>query len=141
MLRRFVTFGVLVGALFGAATAAVGASTTTVQVHPNGETTLRSTGTTRPTRPRNVEAERVSPTKGKIHFDPAWPRGSRIIKYKAYCRDTRDDSNLWAWATDDESPLILRGLEPGYRYECTVRARSRAGFGPAARVTLRAHPS
>jgi Fibronectin type III domain len=140
LLRRSFGFAVLVGALFGAAPAAVGAPTT-VQVHPNRETTLRSTGTTRPTRPRNVEAERVSPTKGKIRFDPARSRGSRIIKYKAYCRDTRDNANLWAWASDDESPLILRGLEPGYRYECTVRARSRAGFGPAARVTLRAHPS
>jgi Fibronectin type III domain len=137
LLRRLVTSGVLLGALFGATPAAVGGPTTTVEVGK----TLHSTGTTRPTRPRNVEAKRVSATKGKIRFDPARPRGSRIIKYRAFCRDTRDDANLWAWASDDESPLILRGLEPGYRYECTVRARNRAGFGPAARVTLLAHPS
>ena len=107
---------------------AVGAASTTVE-------------DSTPTRPRNVTAERVTPTNGKIRFDPARARGAKVRRYKAYCRDTRKNSDFWAWASDDESPLILRGLQPGYRYECAVRARSRAGWGPAARVTLPRKPS
>jgi Fibronectin type III domain len=135
-------------------TGAGGAATTTVEVDPDGETVrvdidgitfskkrLRITGDTRPTRPRNVTADRVSSTRGKIRFDPADSRGSRVREYRALCRHQRGAGDFFSFREDEDSPLVLRGLKPGRRYECTVRARSRAGLGPAARVTMPAFPS
>ena len=134
-------------------TGAGGAAITSVTVDPTGETVrvdidgitfskkrLRITGDTRPTRPRNVTADRVAPTRGKIRFDPADSRGSRVREYRAYCRHQSGAGDFFSFREDEGSPLVLRGLKPGLRYECTVRARSRAGFGPAARVTMPRRP-
>ena len=102
---------------------------------------LRITGDMRPTRPRNVTAKRLSPTRGRIRFDPAESRGSRVREYKAYCRHESSTGSFFSWRIGDGSPLYLTGLQPGRRYECTVRARSRAGWGPRAHVTMLGRPS
>jgi hypothetical protein len=130
-------------------TGAGGAATTTVEVDPSGETVrvdidgitfskkrLRITGDTRPTRPQNVDAVRVSAYRGRVTFDPAQSRGSRVREYRAYCRHQSRAGDFFSWKEGEDSPLVLRELKPGLRYECTVRARSRAGFGPAVRVTM-----
>jgi hypothetical protein len=130
-------------------TGAGGAATTTVVVDPGGETVhvdidgitfskkrLTITGNTRPTKPLNVTAERLSPRRGKIRFDPAISRGSKVRAYKAYCTHKSGAGTFFASETGDGSPLLLTGLVPGRGYDCTVRARSRAGWSRAAQVRM-----
>ena len=102
---------------------------------------LRITGDTTPTRPQNVDAVRVSPYRGRITFDPAQSRGSRVREYRADCRNSSGAGDFFAGREDEDSPLVVRGLKPGLRYECSVRARSRAGYSRRVFVTIPRFPS
>jgi hypothetical protein len=42
-------------------------------------------GVITPTTPLDVHARRLGPNSGRIRFDPATPRGSRITGYRARC--------------------------------------------------------
>jgi hypothetical protein len=102
---------------------------------------LQIHGDTRPSRPLNVVAVRKTSTRGRISFSPATPRGSRIRDYKATCRYDSRSAHWVAWSIAPGSPIVIRGLRPGLRYRCTVRARSLAGLGRIARVTMPRFPS
>jgi Fibronectin type III domain len=78
-----------------------------------------------PTRPRNVHARRLGPHSGRLRFDPATPRGSRITGYAARCVHNASVVT----ATGSGSPLTVSGLHQGVGYDCRVRAISKAGPG------------
>jgi hypothetical protein len=97
---------------------------------------LRIHGDTRPGRPHDVVARRQTSTRGRIRFSAATPRGSLIRGYKATCRYSSPTLRHHTWVIGSGSPLVVRSLRPGLRYTCNVRARSRAGLGRIARVTM-----
>jgi hypothetical protein len=134
-------------------TGAGSAATTDVDVDATGHTVhvqlegltfsrrrLRIIGDTRPGRPRDVVARRLTSTRGRISFSPATPRGSLIRGYKATCRYSSPTLRHHSFVIGPGSPLIVRNLRPGLRYACTVRATSRAGLGRIARVTMPRFP-
>lgn len=94
-----------------------------------------SRGVITPTKPKDVRARRVSGIKGKVKFTESRRRGSKITGYRATCvRGTSVVS-----ARNRRSPVVVRGLRPGVRYTCRVRALSKAGPGPwSAKARLRA---
>jgi len=121
-------------------TGAGSAATTTVSVDSAGHVVhvdmagmtfskrrLKVIGDMRPGGVRNLRAIRVSGTVGKLKFDPAKSHGSKVRGYKATCKST---SGLVASGSSDASPLKVTGLAPGVKYRCTVRAKSRFGYGP-----------
>jgi hypothetical protein len=85
-------------------------------------------GVITPTRPLDVHARRLGPNSGRIRFDPATPRGSRITGYRARCVHNA----LVVTATATASPVTVTGLHHGAGYDCTVRALSKAGPGTAS---------
>ena len=87
---------------------------------------LRIIGDMRPGGVRNLKAIRVSGTVGKLKFDPAKSRGSKVRGYKANCKS---ESGLVVSGKADASPLKVTGLTPGVKYRCTVWAKSRFGDG------------
>lgn len=94
---------------------------------------LRIIGNMRPGGVRNLRAIRVSGTVGKLKFDPAKSHGSKVRGYKATCKST---SGLAASGSSAASPLKVTGLAPGVKYRCTVRAKSRFGYGPGRGVDM-----
>lgn len=92
---------------------------------------LRIRGDVAPGRPRDLHAQRTGPTTGVLHFLRALPRGAKVRGYQAVCRHRghveRDSAR--------SSPLRLRGLVSA-RYDCTVRAKSKAGLGRAASASI-----
>jgi hypothetical protein len=135
-----------------AITGAGGATTTSVTVNPgtsvdvvlDGMTfskrkiTIR--GKTHPLRPRNLRAVRKTSTKGVIRTTGARSRGSKVRGYRSVCR-TKSAPNVRTdtWGKT-KLPIRVRGLTPGKRYVCTVRAKSRAGLGLRARVVMPRRP-
>lgn len=97
-------------------------------------------GKTWPRVPRNLRAKRKSALTGVIRTDGARPRGSKVRGYKAVCRP-RNGSAVRAETTRrNKLPIRVRGLEPGKRYVCTVRAKSKAGLGVRGRVRMPRRP-
>jgi hypothetical protein len=97
---------------------------------------LAVVGKTWPRAPADLRAERRSGTKGLIRTDGAKPRGSKVRGYQAVCRPGSGAAVRAATTQQDPLPVKVTGLTSGKRYECTVRARSRAGLGVAGRVTI-----
>jgi hypothetical protein len=95
--------------------------------------TLRIRGDMRPGGVRNLKAIRVSGTVGKLRFDPAKSRGSKVRGYKATCKS---DSGLVVSGSADASPVKVTGLSPGVKYRCTVWAKSRFGDGAKRGVDM-----
>ena len=87
---------------------------------------LKVSGDMRPGGVRNLKAIRVSGSVGKLKFDPAKSRGSKVRGYKATCKS---DSGLVASGSAHVSPLKVAGLSPGVKYRCTAWAKSRFGDG------------
>ena len=95
-------------------------------------------GVITPTRVGDPRAARTGPAAGKLRFDPATPRGSRITGYQAKC--THNASVVTAAA--HTSPITVTGLHAGVPYNCVIRARSKAGLGaPTAPLRMPAHPA
>ena len=84
-------------------------------------------GVITPTRPTAVRASRPGVHRGKVAFDAARARGSRITGYRAECVARRGDHVVTARA--DASPIIVSELRDGVGYDCRVRAGSLAGPG------------
>jgi hypothetical protein len=84
-------------------------------------------GVITPTRPTDVRATRTAAHRGRVGFDAAKARGSRITGYKARCEARRGDHVVTARA--DSSPVVVTDLHDGVGYDCQVRAGSRAGPG------------
>lgn len=92
-------------------------------------------GVITPGPPTILSGLRTSATTARISFRAARPRGSRVTGYLAACTPRSGRRTVSATAT--RSPITIRGLAGGIAYRCTVRARSRAGQGPASTVRLR----
>ncbi len=86
-----------------------------------------------PSAPRALEASRTSATRGRLVFETAEARGSKIAGYQARCRPPRGPT---ATADSRTSPLRVSGLERGTHYKCSVRADSEAGLGRQASAQL-----
>jgi len=95
-------------------------------------------GVITPTKVGNPHTARTGPAAGKLRFDPATPRGSRITGYQAKC--SHNASVVMAFG--QTSPLTVTGLHAGTPYQCVIRARSKAGLGaPTAPLRMPAHPA
>jgi Fibronectin type III domain len=153
MLTRFYNVddpATLTAAAF-AVTGAGGAATSSVTVNPGNvnvvidgitfsKRKLKIRGHTEPLRPRNLSAERKTETRGVIRSSGARARGSKVRGYQAVCRPG-SGANVRAETTQqDPLPIHVRGLTQGKRYECTVRAKSRAGLGVPGTVTMPRRP-
>jgi Fibronectin type III domain len=101
---------------------------------------LEIRGYTQPLRPRNLSAERKTRTKGVIRSTGAKARGSKVRGYQAVCRPRSGGAVRAETRRQDPLPIRLAGLTPGKRYECTVRAKSRAGLGQAGTVVMPRRP-
>lgn len=97
-----------------------------------------ATGDIRPTRPGDVTAARLTEKKGTLDFTESEARGSEIQRYRADCEGPRAEE---ARGLAESSPITVRPLKPGKRYECKVRAIAIAGKGPAATVTIPRSPN
>ncbi|HEX9774543.1 MAG TPA: fibronectin type III domain-containing protein [Actinomycetota bacterium] len=84
-------------------------------------------GVITPTRPTNVSTKRATAHRGKVKFDPAKARGSKITGYAARCVARRGSHIVWGF--DGDSPVVVRHLRRGVAYACRVRAKSKAGPG------------
>jgi len=95
-------------------------------------------GVITPTRPTDLHGARLGPASGRLRFDPASPRGSRITGYQSRCVH-----NAHVVTTNGKaSPMTVSGLHQGVAYDCRIRAKSKAGLGaPSASVRIPAHPA
>lgn len=80
-----------------------------------------------PTRPTNLKGYRLLPTRLKLTFGRATPRGARISGYLSTC--VRGDGKQTLRLYTAGSPAVINGLSRGWRYHCHVLARSKAGYG------------
>jgi Fibronectin type III domain len=149
MLRRLYNVDdpvTLTSAAF-AVTGAGGAATTSVVVNPGSvevvidgmtfsKRKLKIQGRTHPLRPRNLSAERKTKTRGVLRSSGAKPRGSKVRGYQAVCRPGSGSAVRAETTREDPLPIRVGGLTLGKRYECTVRAKSRAGLGLPGTVTM-----
>lgn len=92
---------------------------------------LRIKGDVRPGLPRSPHARRTTATNGAIWFMKALPRGAKVRGYEAVCRA---GSHIVRGSAVG-SPVRLHGLTSA-RHACTVRAKSKAGLGRIARVSI-----
>lgn len=83
-------------------------------------------GTITPTRPTLTKATRVSGTRARVSFTRAKARGARVTGYQARCTSPRHKTLL---ASGSYPTVVVKSLVRGRRYQCSVRARSRAGYG------------
>lgn len=99
--------------------------------HPGATTSLSRVirvkrGTITPAAPVVLRATRVSPTRARLTFLRAKPRGARVTGYQARCQSAGHPT---IWATGSYPRVVVRGLKPGRRYLCSVRGLSHAGPG------------
>ena len=81
-----------------------------------------------PRAPTHVKASRVSGTTARVTFRAARPRGQKVKGYSASC-----GSHTKTKVVGKHSPATIKGLAPGVAYSCTLRGRSRAGYGLASK--------
>lgn len=128
----------------GAATTLVAVDGSGVHVDIDGMTfskrKLKIEGKTHPRKPGNLRAKRKTAVKAKITSSGAKPRGSKVRGYKAVCRPGRGAKVRAETTRRDPLPIWVKGLTPGKRYVCTVRAKSRAGLGTAGKVSIPRRP-
>jgi Fibronectin type III domain len=80
-------------------------------------------GVITPTRPTGIAANRLGPHSGRVWFHTSTPRGSRIVGYTARCVK---GTHVFT-ATGSAAPITVTGLTRGVGYQCSVKARSKAG--------------
>jgi hypothetical protein len=102
---------------------------------------LKIRGRTNPLAPRRLRATRTARTRGVIRSTGSLRRGSKVRGYRAICRNGRGHAVRKETTASRRLPIRIRGLKPGNRYVCTVRAKSRAGLGLPGRVTMRRYPT
>ena len=92
---------------------------------------LRIKGDVAPGRPRDLRASRTTAAAGVIRFAKALPRGAKVRGYQAVCRA----GGHVVRGNAAGSPVRVRGLRDA-RYSCTLRAKSKAGLGRVARISI-----
>jgi hypothetical protein len=86
--------------------------------------TLTAEPAVKPARPRLTGVRVVGPRRVRVRFAAARP-GARPTGFQAACHR---GGKVAGRAAGRVSPLTVRGLEPGRRYRCRVRARNDAGW-------------
>lgn len=87
-------------------------------------------GRVTPRAPTNVKVRRLG-LSAKVTFQAAKPRGQKVKGYQLSCRPSGGGPAVTA--TSKRSPLTITKLAYG-RYRCTLRARSKAGYGSRSRT-------
>lgn len=89
-----------------------------------------------PSAPTHINVTRLSATTARVAFRGAQPRGQRVRGYTAFCFGAGRLK-----VVGRQSPLTIEGLTPRNDDECTLRARSLAGYGrPSYRFDIAGHP-
>jgi hypothetical protein len=124
-----------VGAGGGTLSVTVEPGNTGVRVKITGMTFSRrklmiKLGHVTPRAPTHVKARRLGSSSAKVTFHAAKPRGQKVKGYQLSCRPSRGGPAVTARST--RSPLTISKLAAG-PYSCTLRARSKAGYGTVSR--------
>ena len=85
---------------------------------------------TAPGAPVIISAKATSPKKAKITFTPASDGGSPVTSYAVTCSGKKGAKTKSK--TGPASPIKVKGLTPGKKYTCTVKATNAVGTGPAS---------
>ena len=131
-----------IGAGGGTLTVTVEPSNAAVDVQISGMTFSRrhlkiKLGVVTPKAPTNVTGRRTGATTAKVTFTAAKPRGQRVTGYKLACKATNGSSVTWT-TRSKRSPFLAATLASGQAYTCTLRARSKAGYGrPSRKFSIR----
>ncbi|MCW2855209.1 MAG: hypothetical protein JWR52_824 [Marmoricola sp.] len=83
-------------------------------------------GAITPTRPVLTHVTRVAGTRARVTFSRARARGAIITGYQARCQSA---GHRTLTASGHYPTVVVTGLTRGRRYLCSVRAKSRAGYG------------
>lgn len=98
------------------------------------------TGVIVPTRPTDLRGKRLTSHRGQIRFDPARARGSKISGYRVRCVSSGRHV-VGKTTTGTTSRIRVGGLRARVRYDCKVRALSKAGAGSwSAKVRIARRP-
>jgi hypothetical protein len=124
-----------IGAGGGTLSVTVEPANTGVRVRITGMTFSRrklkiKLGRVTPHAPTHVKARRLSRTSARVTFHAAKPRGQKVKGYQVSC--TPGYHAAIVTAKSKHSPLTITGLGPE-AYNCTLRARSKAGYGAWSR--------
>lgn len=111
-----VTFGPGTGAT-RSALAAAAAKPRTIRVKK---------GVITPTRPILERATRTAPRRTRITFLRAKPRGAYVTGYQARCAAVGKPTVI---VNGKYPTIVMTGLRAGTKYQCSVRAKSRVGYG------------
>jgi plastocyanin len=84
-------------------------------------------GTLVPRRPTNVASHRITATRGKVTYDKATSRGSKVRSYVAKCLAVDGSRTKTGTADATDRRVVVRHLHAGVAYDCRVKATSRAG--------------
>jgi len=90
-------------------------------------------GVVTPRAPTHIGVIRLSSSSARVKFKAAKPRGQKVTGYQVSCRPSVGDPTPAATAKSKRSPVTVKKLA-AEAYRCTVRARSKAGYGPRSRV-------
>jgi hypothetical protein len=124
-----------VGAGGGTLAVTVEPGNTGVQVKITGLTFSRrklsiKLGRVTPRAPTHVKVRRLSRASARVTFHAATPRGQKVKGYQLSCRPSGGGEAVIAYSK--RSPLTVTTL--GWaQYGCTLRARSKAGYGARSR--------
>lgn len=83
-----------------------------------------------PRAPTHVAAKRIGGSSAKVTFHAAKPRGQKVTGYQVRCTPGYHAGIVTA--KSKHSPLTITGLG-AQAYNCTLRARSKAGYGRRSR--------
>ncbi|WP_084671448.1 fibronectin type III domain-containing protein [Sporichthya polymorpha] len=92
-----------------------------------------------PTKPGNLTSKRVSASAVKLTYAKSKARGSKIVGYTATC--TAKTGRKHVVTVKDKAPSTkVTGLKARTAYTCKVWARSKAGKGATAKVSVAKRP-
>ena len=125
-----------IGAGGGTLTVTVEPGNTGVQVKITGMTFSRrklkiKLGVVTPRAPTHIAVHRAGRFSAKVTFRAAKPRGQKVTGYALRCAPNGGGSALTVKGR--RSPLVLKHLGDPEGYRCTLRARSKAGYGARSR--------
>jgi extracellular elastinolytic metalloproteinase len=95
-----------------------------------GETVLVPAPAAAPGAPVITSAKATSPKKAKVTFTLASNGGSPVTSYAVTCSGKKGAKTKTK--TGPASPITVKGLTPGKKYTCTVKATNAVGTGPAS---------
>jgi hypothetical protein len=83
-------------------------------------------GAITPARPTLTKVRRVGGTKARVTFARARARGAKVTAYQARCVSA---GHKTLTASGRAPSVVVKGLTRGRGYQCSVRAKSKVGYG------------